>query len=84
MLTQMRSCSLWPKPPRLKANQNFQRLQNELTTPRTKSLTRQFYNRNTLSHNQKTSTFPSVVIANMFSFQPEEFFEAEEEARGGV
>jgi LemA protein len=71
--------------PDLKANQNFQQLQNELTDTEDKiAYARQFYNRNVLSYNEKTTTFPSVVIANMFHFQPEEFFEAEEEAREDV
>ncbi len=71
--------------PDLKANQSFQQLQSELTDTEDKiAYARQFYNRNVLSYNEKTTTFPSVVIANMFSFQPEEFFEAEEEARQDV
>ncbi len=71
--------------PDLKANQNFLQLQSDLTDTEDKiAYARQFYNRNVLSYNQKTATFPSVVIANMFNFQPEEFFEAEEEGRQDV
>lgn len=71
--------------PDLKANQSFQQLQSELTDTEDKiSYARQFYNRNVLSYNQSTSTFPTVIIANTFGFQPEEFFEAEEEARQDV
>ncbi len=71
--------------PDLKANQNFQQMQRDLTDTEDKiAYARQFYNRNVLSFNQKTSTFPSVIVANMFGFQPEEFFEAEEEARQEV
>ncbi len=71
--------------PDLKANQSFQQLQSELTDTEDKiAYARQFYNRNVLSYNQSTSTFPTVIIANMFGFQPEEFFEAEEEARQDV
>jgi LemA protein len=71
--------------PDLKANQNFQQLQSDLTDTEDKiAYARQFYNRNVLSYNEKTSTFPSVVLANMFGFQPEEFFEAEEAAREDV
>jgi LemA protein len=71
--------------PDLKANQNFQQLQSELTDTEDKiAYARQFYNRNVLSYNEKTSTFPSVVLANMFGFQPEEFFEAEEAAREDI
>jgi LemA protein len=71
--------------PDLKANQNFLELQRELTDTEEKiAYARQFYNRNVLDYNTKTSTVPSVFIANMFNFQPEEFFEAEEEARQEV
>ena len=71
--------------PELKANENFKQLQSDLTDTEDKiAYARQFYNRNVLSYNQQTSTFPSVMVANMFNFQPEEFFEAEEGAREDV
>jgi LemA protein len=71
--------------PDLKANQNFLELQRELSDIEEKiAYARQFYNTNTLSYNSKTQTFPSVILANMFGFQPAEFFEAEEEARQDV
>jgi LemA protein len=71
--------------PDLKANENFMHLQEELSDIEDKiAYARQFYNRNVLSYNESTSTVPTVFIANMFNFQPEEFFEAEEEAREDV
>ncbi len=71
--------------PDLKANTNFLELQRELTDTEDKiGYARQFYNSNVLSYNEKTSTFPTVVLANMFGFQPEQFFEAEAEAREDV
>jgi LemA protein len=71
--------------PDLKANQNFLELQRELSDTEDKiAYSRQFYNTNVLSYNEKTATFPSVIFANMFGFQPAEFFEAEEEAREDV
>jgi LemA protein len=71
--------------PDLKANQNFLDLQNELSDTEDKiAYARQFYNTNVLSYNTKTETFPSVFFANMFNFEPAEFFEAEEEARQDV
>ena len=71
--------------PDLKANQNFLELQRELSDTEDKvAYARQFYNTNVLSYNTKTATFPSVIFANMFGFNPEEFFEAEEEARQDV
>jgi len=71
--------------PDLKANQNFLELQQELSDVEEKiAYARQFYNTNVLSYNTRTQTFPSVIMANMFGFQPSEFFEAEEEAREDV
>jgi len=71
--------------PDLKANQNFLELQRELSDIEEKiAYARQFYNTNVLSYNSSTATFPSVVFARMFGFQPEEFFEAEDEARQDV
>jgi LemA protein len=71
--------------PDLKANQNFLELQRELSDTEEKiAYARQFYNRNVLNYNTKLQTFPTVVIGGMFNFQPEEFFEAEEEARQDV
>lgn len=71
--------------PDLKANQNFLELQRELSDTEEKiSYARQFYNRNVLSYNTKLQTFPTVIIGGMFGFQPEEFFEAEDEARQDV
>lgn len=71
--------------PDLKANQNFLELQRELTDTEDKiAYSRQFYNTNVSSYNQKIQVFPNVLIAGMFHFEPSEFFEAEEEARKDV
>jgi LemA protein len=71
--------------PDLKANQNFLELQRELTDTEDKiAYARQFYNTNVLSYNGKVQTFPTLIFANMFNFQEEEFFEAEDEAREDV
>ena len=71
--------------PDLKANQNFLDLQRELTDTEDKiAYSRQFYNTNVSSYNQKIQVFPNVLIAGMFHFEPSEFFEAEEEARKDV
>ncbi|UCH42296.1 MAG: LemA family protein [Dehalococcoidales bacterium] len=62
--------------PDLKANQNFLALQEELTSTENKiSFSRQYYNDSVLRYNNKTQQFPSNVIAGMFRFQPDEFFE---------
>jgi len=71
--------------PDLKANQNFLELQRELTDTEDKiAYARQFYNTNVSDYNQKIAVFPAVMLANMFGFQPSEFFEAEESAREDV
>ena len=67
--------------PDLKANENFLELQRELSDTEEKiAYARQFYNRNVLSYNTKVHTVPTVFIAGMFGFTPEEFFEVEDEA----
>jgi LemA protein len=71
--------------PDLKANQNFLELQRELTDTEDKiAYSRQFYNANVSDYNQRTAVFPSIIIARMFGFTDEEFFEAEEGAREDV
>jgi LemA protein len=68
--------------PQLRASENFMDLQNELTDTEEKiAYARQFYNRNVTDFNTRIQVVPNVFIANMFGFQPFEFFEAEEEAR---
>lgn len=66
--------------PDLKANQNFLALQEELTSTENKiSFARQNYNDQVLFYNNKTEMFPSNVMASMFGFNKEEFFEIENE-----
>ena len=62
--------------PDLKANQNFLALQEELTSTENKiSFSRQYYNDSVLRYNNKTQMFPSNVVAGMFRFKADEFFE---------
>jgi LemA protein len=66
--------------PDLKANQNFLALQEELTSTENKiAFARQAYNDQVLFFNNKIQMFPSNIVAQMFNFQKEEFFEIEEE-----
>ena len=66
--------------PDLKANQNFLSLQEELTSTENKiSFSRQSYNDQVLFYNNKIQMFPSNIIAGMFKFNEEEFFEIEDE-----
>lgn len=71
--------------PDLKANQNFLSLQEELTSTENKiSFSRQSYNDQVLFFNNKIQMFPSNIIAGMFSFKDEEFFEVEDKAEKEV
>jgi len=71
--------------PDLKANANFQQLQSELADTEDKiAYARQFYNRNVLSYNGKVQTVPTAIIAGMFGFAPEDFFEADEGDREDI
>ena len=64
--------------PDLKANQNMLALQEELTSTENKiSFARQFFNDNVMQYNITTQRFPSNIIAGIFSFKTEEFFEVE-------
>jgi LemA protein len=69
--------------PDLKANQNFLALQAELTNTEDRLQTaRRFYNANVRDYNRRVQSVPSNVIASLFHFEPEEFFEVEEALRG--
>jgi len=66
--------------PDLKANQNFLALQEELTSTENKiGFARQFYNDSVLRYNNQTQVFPSNIVASMFGFKAEEFFETTSE-----
>ena len=68
--------------PELKANTNFIDLQNNLKDTEDKiAYARQFYNDAVLLYKNKLEMFPSNVVANLFGFKPEPFFEAEEADR---
>ena len=71
--------------PQLQAAENFRQLQAELSDIEEKiAFARQFYNTNVLDYNNRLQTVPTVFIASMFGFTPEEFFEADEEGRAEV
>jgi len=68
--------------PDLKANANFLDLQRELADTENKiQASRRFYNTTVRDLNTKIQTFPSNIIAGIFSFKEEKFFgiEAAEE-----
>lgn len=62
--------------PDLKANQNFLALQQELTTTENNiSSARQSYNDMVLMCNNLYQMFPSNIVARIFGYRTEEFFE---------
>ena len=68
--------------PTLKANENFLALQAELSNTEDRIQTsRRFYNSNVRGYNQRVHQFPSAVIASMFHFADEEYFEVDEAIR---
>ena len=63
--------------PELKANTNFMSLQNDLSDTEDKiSYARQFYSDSVLKYNNAIQVFPSNIVAGMFGFKEEKFFEA--------
>jgi len=66
--------------PDLKASTNFLALQEELSSTENKiSFARQFYNEAVMRFNNKVQMFPGNIIAGMFNFVAENFFELTDE-----
>lgn len=62
--------------PDLKANQNFLKLQEELSDTENKvQAARRFYNANVRDLNISIGTFPSNLVAQMFHFATKEYFD---------
>ena len=71
--------------PQLKADQNFQRLMDELSDIENKiAAARRFFNSATAEYNTATEQFPAVLIANSFGFKKEVFFELDEAEKAAV
>jgi LemA protein len=65
--------------PELKANANFMELQRELRDTEDKlQAARRFFNGNVLAYNTRIELFPSNIVASMFHFEKEDFFELAE------
>ena len=68
--------------PELRASENFQALQGELSETENKiAVSRQIYNDTTLSYNNSVQTVPTNLVANLFGFDPRQYFEVEDDAR---
>lgn len=67
--------------PDLKANQSFLALQEEIAATENKiGFSRQYYNDAAMRYKNRVEMFPSNVVANIFNFQAEPFFQLEEAA----
>jgi LemA protein len=72
--------------PQLRASENFQGLQTELTDTEDKIMaSRRFYNGVVRDFNTKRKTFPTNIFANMLGFSKDkEFFELDETAQAAA
>ena len=74
--------------PDLKANQNFQQLQSELSDIENKlAAARRFFNNAVQEYNTGIQQFPAVLFAGIFGFSQREFFDVGEDrapARAGA
>jgi LemA protein len=67
--------------PDLKANQNMMQLSEELTSTENRvAFARQAYNDAVMGYNTKRESFPTVIVAGLFDFDPAQPFEIEEQA----
>ncbi|MGE9296566.1 MAG: LemA family protein [Puniceicoccales bacterium] len=68
--------------PDLKASDNFLQLQKELVNTEDRiQAARRFFNGNVRDYRNKCEQFPSSMVASMFGFQPEDFFDVEPAVR---
>ena len=71
--------------PDLKANQNFQQLQGELSDIENKiSAARRFLNNTVAEYNATREGFPGFLLADRFGFQPLDYFELGEAEQKAV
>jgi LemA protein len=67
--------------PQLRATENFQQLQSQLSgTEDQIAITRRVYNDTVQTYNTGIQVFPAVLVANAFHFEPRQFFDAPKEA----
>ena len=67
--------------PQLRATENFQQLQAQLSSVESDiAVSRQVYNDTVLSYDNALETVPTSVIGGLFHFKPREYFELEDAA----
>jgi LemA protein len=68
--------------PELRATENFQQLQAQLSETEDKvAVSRQVYNDTVLTYHNAIQTFPGALFAGPFGFTKREFFEVEDQAQ---
>jgi len=68
--------------PDLKANENVNKLMEELSSTENKiAFSRQFYNDSVMGMNNGVETFPANIIASLFGFKQATYFEVPEEEK---
>jgi LemA protein len=68
--------------PQLRATENFQQLQAQLSdVEQSIAVSRQVYNDTVLSYDNALETVPTNVIAGVFHFNPREYFQTEDATR---
>lgn len=71
--------------PRLKADQQFLRLHDELVNTEDRiQAARRFYNGNVRDYRNKCEQFPSSIVAGMFNFKPADYYDVEPAVRQTV
>jgi LemA protein len=67
--------------PELRATENFQQLQSQLSETEDQiQITRRVYNDTVQTYNTLIQQFPASVLANQFHFEPRQFFDAPKES----
>jgi LemA protein len=68
--------------PQLRATENFQQLQAQLSDVESNiAVARQVYNDTVLSYDNALQTVPTNIIAGIFNFNPREYFQTEDATR---
>jgi LemA protein len=71
--------------PALRATENFQQLQHELSDTEDQiAASRRIYNGNVRLYNTRIQSFPGAMLAGPFGFAPREFFELDDAAERSV
>jgi len=71
--------------PALRASENFQKLQDELTDTEDKiAAARRYYNQTVYQYNSRLQSFPDLIVAKLGGFHEREFFALESPAEAAL